>query len=355
MIKGAARLIKERAAKREQALESWVNQHFRTKPITIDASFKAPRFKFAPPSGLHFQPINGSPTAPIKLIQLFRFIQTIPQSGLKAVGRMFCFALIAALLAAWILSEPFFRLKEKLSRRSKQNGNKPRPRRHPAGNGLGRNALFVTTWVTSAVWLRSVQAQSQPSLLDSPSVASTSKFTTIWQNGVGEGFKPGVQSVTLSSGAGHGVRILGSRESHDLALTSLTYGYMLGPVEGEGHWYRGDWELGAELFSGAQFSPTSDWLVGFTPHLRYNLATGTRWIPFVDAGAGVSATSIGPPDLSHYFEFNLQAAVGVRWFIRNSLALGVEARYLHMSCAGLSTPNLGLNNVNGMVSISWFF
>jgi lipid A 3-O-deacylase len=75
----------------------------------------------------------------------------------------------------------------------------------------------------------------------------------------------------------------------------------------------------------------------------------------VDGGAGVTATSIGPPDLSHTFEFNLQAAAGVRWFLRDNLALGLEVRYLHLSCAGMYSPNLGLNNVNGMLGISWFF
>jgi hypothetical protein len=151
------------------------------------------------------------------------------------------------------------------------------------------------------------------------------------------------------------VVILGGRECHDLALAGISYGYMLGAVQGVDHWYRGNWEFRGELFSGGQFSPEPEWLVGLTPHLRYNFATGTRWIPFFDAGAGVSATSIGPPDLSHTFEFNLQAATGVRWFINDNLALGIEARYLHMSCAGINTPNLGLNNVNGMVGITWFF
>jgi hypothetical protein len=177
----------------------------------------------------------------------------------------------------------------------------------------------------------------------------------LWPNGVGNGFGAGVQSVSLGAGAGCGVKAFGGRDSHDLALSSLSCGYMWGPVRGEGHWYRGNWELRGEVISGAQFSPTAEWLVGLTPHLRYNFTTGTRWVPYFDAGAGVTATSIGPPDLSHTFEFNLQAAVGVRWFIRDNLALSIEARYLHMSCAGLSTPNLGLNNVNGMVGVSWFF
>jgi lipid A 3-O-deacylase len=130
---------------------------------------------------------------------------------------------------------------------------------------------------------------------------------------------------------------------------------MLGPGEGEGYWYRGNWEIRGELFSGGQFSPTAEALVGVAPHLRYNFATSTRWVPYVDVGGGLAATSIGPPDLSHTFEFNLQAATGVRWFIRDNVALNIEARYLHISCAGIDRPNLGLNNVNGMVGISWFF
>jgi lipid A 3-O-deacylase len=211
---------------------------------------------------------------------------------------------------------------------------------------------------TTLILLRTAQAWSQAAPTDSASfevLTLKASNTNIWQNDIGGGFKTGIQSISLETGAGYGVKILGSREHHDLALVGISYGYMLGSVEGEGHWFRGNWEFRGELISGAQFSPTDDWLVGLAPHLRYNFATGTRWIPFVDVGAGVSATSIGPPDLSHYFEFNLQGAIGVRWFIRDNVALSIESRYLHMSCAGLSSPNLGLNNVNGMVGVSWFF
>jgi hypothetical protein len=130
---------------------------------------------------------------------------------------------------------------------------------------------------------------------------------------------------------------------------------VLGRVLGGDHWYRGNFEFRAELFSGAQFSPSTEWVVGLTPHLRYNFATGTRWVPFADFGAGVSGTSIGPPDLSGTFEFNLQAEVGVHRFLRDNLALTFEVRYMHMSCAGLSSPNAGLNTVMGLIGLSWFF
>jgi opacity protein-like surface antigen len=177
----------------------------------------------------------------------------------------------------------------------------------------------------------------------------------IWQNGVGEGFRSTTESVGVSAGALYGLEIFGGTQAHDLAFVNFSYGHMLGPVRGEGHWYRGNWELRGELFTGAQFAPESEWFVGLTPHLRYSFATGTRWIPFIDGGAGVTATGIGPPDLSGTFEFNLQVGGGVQWFLNDHLALSVEARYTHWSCAGIHDPNLGLNGVTGLLGLSWFF
>lgn len=194
-----------------------------------------------------------------------------------------------------------------------------------------------------------------------PDTAAASQFgvqsssPSIWERGVGEGFRPDTQSITVSGGGTYGIDAFGSRQRHHLAIGSVTYGHMLGHVVGEGHWWRGNPEFRLELFSGAQYDPGTRWLVGLTPHLRYNFATGTRWIPFVDAGAGVTATSIGPPDLSGTFEFNLQPGTGVQWFIKENLALSLEARYLHMSCAGIHDPNLGLNGVSGLLGIACFF
>ena len=177
----------------------------------------------------------------------------------------------------------------------------------------------------------------------------------IWQGKVGEGFRPGVQTLSLEMGGAGGFAAFGGRQAHDFALDSLSYGYMLGRVMGEDRWYRGNWEIRAELFGGLQSAPSADWLVGLTPHLRYNFATGTRWIPFLDLGAGVSATSIGPPDASGTFEFNLQANTGVHWFLRDNLALTFEVGYMHLSCAGLHKPNLGINTIKGLVGLTLFF
>jgi lipid A 3-O-deacylase len=179
--------------------------------------------------------------------------------------------------------------------------------------------------------------------------------SSIWRARIGEGFGPCAKSFTFSAGATYGLADFGSLQKHDLALTSVTYGHMLGCVWVDNTCFRGNWEFRLELFGGAQFSPSTEWIVGLTPHFRYNFATGTRWVPFVDGGAGVTGSGIGDPDLSTTFEFNVQGGAGVQWFIKNNVSINLEARYLHMSNAGIKLPNLGLNGITGLIGISYFF
>src|SRR5579859_3263700 len=173
-------------------------------------------------------------------------------------------------------------------------------------NRAGQKSRILGPWLALLIGLATTVAKSQPASAASENSLPQTAKESLWQGNVGEGFRPTVQDVTLEAGAAAGLATFGSRQAHDLALLSLSYGHMLGHVIATNHWYRGNWELRGELFGGAQFSPSSEWLVGLTPHLRYNLATGTRWVPFIDGGAGVTATSIGEPDLSNTFEFNLQ-------------------------------------------------
>lgn len=213
----------------------------------------------------------------------------------------------------------------------------------------------LVTWFTA---LQSIQAQTAATntiLMPIPDFERQMGLGSIWEDGIGAGFRSTAQSVNLSLGANVGFPIFGGRQSHHLALSSLSYGHMLGSVFGHGCWYKGNLEFRGELFGGMEFSPETEWLIGLTPHLRYSFATGKRWVPFIDVGAGVTATSIGPPDLSDYFEFNLKGGAGVQWFIKENVALSFEAYYLHLSCAGMSDPNQGLNGVTGMVGLTVFF
>jgi len=225
-------------------------------------------------------------------------------------------------------------------------------------NGLSHACRLFAIFLTGVTLCsKGSEPIPEPVLINNSTngLSLTSSETSIWEAGVGEGFRRGTHTLGFSTGAGFGVAVFGGRQEHDLALMSLEYGCIIGAVRGENHWYRGNWEIRGELFGGAEFKPSTEWAVGLSPHLRYNFATGTRWIPFLDFGAGVTATGIGHPDLSNTFEFNLQACTGVQWFVKNNCAVTFESRWLHLSSAGISSPNQGVNTVMGMVGLSWFF
>ena len=228
--------------------------------------------------------------------------------------------------------------------------------RGPGTTRGGRTLSCRRSFLAGKCWLMMLLGLWLPPTPDGRAqMALQTPEKTLWRDGIGNGFEPGVQTLTVEAGVNFGLAAFGSVQDHDLALLSISYGQMLGGVGRDDQWWHGNFEWRVELFGGAEYSPDQEWLIGVTPHFRYNFATGTRLVPFLDIGLGVTATGIGPPDLSNTFEFNLQGGAGVHWFIRDNLAITAEARFLHMSCAGLSKPNLGLNGVMGMIGVTWFF
>ena len=219
--------------------------------------------------------------------------------------------------------------------------------------------MFVLARIASVASAAHLLEQPPPPATNSIAATDLSKSKSkIWEQGVGSGFLRSAQDFTIETGNAAGMRRFGSHQAHDLALLSASYGHMLGRVVGGDHLYRGNFEGRMELFGGMQYHPAVDtdgWVIGLTPHIRYNFATGSRWIPFVDGGSGVTAMGIGPPDVSGTFEFNSQGSIGVNWFVRDNLALTTEVRYTHYSCAGIHQPNSGINTVSFMLGVTWFF
>ena len=164
-----------------------------------------------------------------------------------------------------------------------------------------------------------------------------------------------MEQVGVVAGAGPGMIMLGSSSTHDIALGAISYGRMMGGTCAVESFLRGNWQWRLELLGGAQFYPDAQYLVGLTPHLRYNFATGTRWIPFLDAGVGVTATDIGRPDLGGWFEFNVQVGAGVNYFFGKNTALSLEYRFLHLSSARISTPNTGVDTSLFLLGVNWCF
>jgi lipid A 3-O-deacylase len=169
------------------------------------------------------------------------------------------------------------------------------------------------------------------------------------------GLLPTNWNMGFTVGTGFGLNAMGSTRAHDLAIGTLHVGKLLTSDQPVLEPLLHHVELAGELWSGAQYHPDTAYLVGLTPIVSYHLLPGSRWSPFLDGGAGLTATDIGPPDLSTTFEFNLQAGAGFHWILRQNLGLTFRTRYMHLSNAHIDTPNLGVNSVLFSGGLTWFF
>jgi len=88
---------------------------------------------------------------------------------------------------------------------------------------------------------------------------------------------------------------------------------------------------------------------GFNLLLRYEIATGTRLVPFLEGGAGVllstpQSTEPTSQFRASQFNFTLQIAPGLRYFLSERTAVSLEYRFHHISDAGLTEKNPGINS-----------
>ena len=242
-----------------------------------------------------------------------------------------------------------------LSRGTGQERSLPKPAAALIGwAGSARGRLLLALLLGGASNASHLHAQDDPKE-DTGSPKLELQPSQLWADEPGEGFDADAQLASVSLGVNVGFARRGHNESHHLAIASFSYGQILGPVMGRGHWYQGNWELRGDLFAGGEFSPSTEWFVGLTPLLRYNFATGTRVVPFIGGGLGVTATSIGEPDLSGTFQFNERGGVGAHWFVRDDLAWTGELFFTHWSNGGFRHPNGGLNGFTCLVGLTFLY
>ncbi len=142
-------------------------------------------------------------------------------------------------------------------------------------------------------------------------------------------------------------------------LSSWRLGVMLSDVSGSG-FFRGNTEFLFEGSFGGVFKGPGDYLGGGMFQLRYNFVQpDTRWVPYAQIGAGVfysdiykdqSQSMIGKP-----LELNLQVALGLRYLLSDRLAISLEGGYRHITNAGTSDRDEGLNELGVQLGLCRFF
>jgi len=152
----------------------------------------------------------------------------------------------------------------------------------------------------------------------------------------------GATEVQLWTAGGHSVA--GGRGHTGIWDLGLRYGWILTSPVGPGI-LKGRFEYAMDAVPAYLiFQPANTaYGVGLTPvNLKWNFATRGRIAPYAELSGGVLFTTHEVPTRTSNVNFTPSAAFGTH-FLGDKLAWSLEARYLHISNAGLDRLNPGIN------------
>jgi hypothetical protein len=128
------------------------------------------------------------------------------------------------------------------------------------------------------------------------------------------------------------------------------------PIGGDS-WYRGQVSIGMEAVYIQFQEPVLTHGVGFTPKIKYTFVASNRIRPYVEFAGGPFWTDLGNeiPEESSELNFILTAGVGISFFVSSQAAINIGYRFHHISNAGTSYPNYGINSSLPFGGFSYYF
>lgn len=154
----------------------------------------------------------------------------------------------------------------------------------------------------------------------------------------------GGHELQLWTGGGHGLN--GSTSDTGVWNAGARYGWVLTDPVGPGP-LRGRFEYAVDVVpmflvfqrTGAAYG------FGLNPFaLKWNFATRHNAVPYIDIGGGTLFTNNQVPPGTSRVNFTTSGAVGLH-FLRSKYNWSAEVRYMHISNAGLTVPNPGINTI----------
>jgi opacity protein-like surface antigen len=175
------------------------------------------------------------------------------------------------------------------------------------------------------------------------------------ESSVQDFFRSGRFEATVTSGVLFSPFVPTGRPGVNYTQSAMQAGYMLNDPVKVGL-LRGNLEIAGEGFGGAIYKGEGSYVAGGTVWLRGNLVMEhSRFVPYIQAGAGLTCTDINRELTGQNFNFNLDLGAGVRYFVTRNCSVNVEYRYQHISNAYMSRQDLGVNAHGPMLGISFFF
>jgi lipid A 3-O-deacylase len=168
------------------------------------------------------------------------------------------------------------------------------------------------------------------------------------------GPEQGGHEVQIWAGGGHSVS--GGRGDTGVFNAGLRYGWILTGPHLPG-FLRGRLEYAVDavpVFFVFQTANTA-YGAGFDPlGLKWNFVRRGRFSPYLELCGGTLFTNHNVPTYTNTVNFTDQAAFGVQ-VLGEKHNVSLELRYMHISNAGLATPNPGVNTVQVRLGVGKFF
>jgi len=123
---------------------------------------------------------------------------------------------------------------------------------------------------------------------------------------------------------------------------------------------RGNVELLGNAFGAYSFDGPEGFLGGVRVLLRYNFVQPrAQLVPFLQGGVGILGTNIyrdrSQRIIGSGFEFCESVGIGTRWFFTPRCAAILTIEFEHISNAGITRRNWGINSLGGTAGMAWFF
>jgi lipid A 3-O-deacylase len=149
----------------------------------------------------------------------------------------------------------------------------------------------------------------------------------------------------------------GTEDTH-----AMNAGVRLGKVLTDDHgggFLRGNFEWAADLipiYYVWQPKPAQDsYAAAFNPlDMKWNFTRCARAVPYLELGGGVLFSRHSVPLNTSHVNFMPHATLGFQFFNNERRAFTAGIRYEHISNAGLSVPNPGINTVQFQIGLNWF-
>lgn len=146
----------------------------------------------------------------------------------------------------------------------------------------------------------------------------------------------------------------------DYAQTNLRLGRVISNIKFDKSILRGNWEFLFEITNSVIYKGFGNYMGGFTALFRYNfIQPDSKVYPYFQAGCGLvyndaykdrTQNAIGQA-----IEFTPQGSFGIHCMIEPNWSLDMEAIFHHISNAGMSDRNRGINAMGGFVGITYLF